>query len=144
MKKLITIIMLVVSWPVLGLPLQLQLKTDFDPHVTSYQGRSGVWFSADEAEFLLKLNIEIVPNLVQIINDQDNLINNQNQQISLLDGQKLELIKEVDLLTVNLTNVNQQYQELQDSQSKWYKSSILWGIVGLLVGTLAGAYIVSR
>ena len=53
---------------------QLQLRTHFSPQAYVLDKKNGVWFPDDDAEYLLKLRVDLVPNLYSVAKSQNTLL----------------------------------------------------------------------
>jgi hypothetical protein len=131
-----------ISTQALAAEFQLELKSDFSPKPVVVEGKDGVWFPNEDAEYLLKLRVETVPGLVGAINSQQKTIDGLDLQLKLSTDKDKIRDSQVQLLQKTLTDTEKRLQTELDKSISWYRDNKLWAGVGFVAGILITGYVV--
>lgn len=142
MKSLIALIVLACN-VAYAAPLNIPLRTDLKPVALKYENRSGVWFVNEDAEYLLKLRMDTVPQLITVVNKYDALTTDLNLQ--LIDAKIIidAKTKQIDQYKILTDSQSAQLQKCLETREKWYNSRTLWFTAGLVAGAAGTGYLVS-
>ena len=112
--------------------LKLQLRTDFGPVATQVNGKQGVFFPTDDAEYLLRLRTEITPTLIGAVNQQQKVIDTQASQIGNYKSNTALQDERTAVLQQGLKDCQKQLADTVGGH--WYTNKWLWFGVGVVAG----------
>ena len=110
---------------------------NIDIQKTIIDGKEYVAFTPDDAKYLLELRIKF-PVQQEKIKGLEDLVLNKTKQIKIMDTMLENKNQQVTLLTDRAIYL----EEELDSATAWYRSPYLWTAIGIVLGCVATISIV--
>ena len=120
----------------------LVLKNDFTPQVAVVANVEGVWFNNVDAQYLLYMRRELVPNLLKLDSQNAQMVTDLRKQMALmgqigdLQGGQVALVKDQLVLT------NKELEKCRDEKDSLWRSPLFIAGLAFLAGMLVTGTVV--